>query len=368
MAGPGKNRLDGDKPATKRVRSMTLYDRLEDARERRKEALAGKVIDDAKPAAKSTTKPKSAPPPQPQASIKPAPIKPEEPASQRPPARRRLLMWLIAALIVGGGLLFAYGPDGRPDAPPIAVTSPEAEQIDNAIAASEPTPVNPMPAAESPLQAPKTAAPGITQPAAPGRTPTLPSALEPYFLTWKPGPYSESAPDTPQFALDTDDPGPPSVPPSMLNAAPPQRPDTLTANTTEDSVAPEAPIPDSARFDIVLHFPNRVGLEEAEELAASAARAGFRIEKLRPAGFSISSTNVRYFHDEDREAASLLAEAVGGELRDFTNFRPPPATGVIEIYMAGRGTTPSRNQSGLAEDLERLQRGIQQAIESISGN
>jgi hypothetical protein len=44
---------------------------------------------------------------------------------------------------------------------------------------------------------------------------------------------------------------------------------------------------------------------------------------------------VRYYHPEDAAAADLVAGAVGGVARDFTDFRPQPAEGTVEVWLQG---------------------------------
>jgi len=137
-------------------------------------------------------------------------------------------------------------------------------------------------------------------------------------------------------------------PPEVLIAPPPMRPKTAEPLAT---VVPEFP-----GLDIVLHVPNGVRQSDAQTLISAATEAGFEIAKSRPAAFSISRTNIRYFHEGDAVAAQLLASAIGGRLRDFTDFQPPPDPGVIEVWLQGRGSLPRGKQNtaerrGLFQDL-----------------
>jgi hypothetical protein len=61
-----------------------------------------------------------------------------------------------------------------------------------------------------------------------------------------------------------------------------------------------------------------------------------------PAQFNVSRTNVRYYRPEYGEVARGVAALVGGHLagppvatRDFTDFRPLPSPGTIEVWLAG---------------------------------
>ena len=118
-----------------------------------------------------------------------------------------------------------------------------------------------------------------------------------------------------------------------LSKVPPIRPRTLRTVPVQSAVFPV--------FNIVLHIPNGAQRSDATTLLGAAVGAGFEIADIQPAGFTISRTNVRYFHAKDAQAARALAGAIGGQLRDFTSFKPPPDPGVIEIWLKGEGT-PAR--------------------------
>ena len=62
----------------------------------------------------------------------------------------------------------------------------------------------------------------------------------------------------------------------------------------------------------------------------------------KPVDFTISETNIRYFHPADRAAAEDLAGALGARLRDFTGYSPSPPDGTIELWLAGKGNTPPK--------------------------
>lgn len=75
----------------------------------------------------------------------------------------------------------------------------------------------------------------------------------------------------------------------------------------------------------------------ADDLTADLEARGHEIGSVKTVNLKISERNIRYYHDEDRGEAARLAEAYGGRLRDFTNFRPSPADGTVEIWLAGEG-------------------------------
>ncbi|MGI9390938.1 MAG: hypothetical protein ACR2O1_12840 [Boseongicola sp.] len=147
--------------------------------------------------------------------------------------------------------------------------------------------------------------------------------------------------------------------PTVLSITPPARPKAADIQVTAGSTI--------AGLDIVLHVPNGVRQTDAQNLTTAATKAGFEIRKIRPASFSISQTNVRYFYKSNEIAARKLASAIDGRLRDFTEFEPLPDPGVIEIWLEGRGTSASRQEDSaerggilreLSAELRRILRPI----------
>ena len=68
-----------------------------------------------------------------------------------------------------------------------------------------------------------------------------------------------------------------------------------------------------------------------------------------PVRYAIGRSNIRYYHDADRDPAAalapLVAPALGGnapEARDFTDYATPAAPGNVEIWLAGTPTGGAR--------------------------
>jgi hypothetical protein len=55
----------------------------------------------------------------------------------------------------------------------------------------------------------------------------------------------------------------------------------------------------------------------------------------QPSPFSISTTQVRYYHARDRDGAETVAAIAGGVARDFTAHQPPPPVGTLELWLEG---------------------------------
>jgi len=78
-----------------------------------------------------------------------------------------------------------------------------------------------------------------------------------------------------------------------------------------------------------------------------AARPGFNVE-VRPVPALVSADNIRIFFEADRDTANAARDLVAGgtvPIRDFTDYRPLPRPGTIELWLAPRGdagNSPSR--------------------------
>lgn len=88
--------------------------------------------------------------------------------------------------------------------------------------------------------------------------------------------------------------------------------------------------------------PPRVALHLSANLSDSARRAtedslraeGFDLDESRVAALPVRESQVFFFHEEDEADAARIAERIGARLRDFTDFRPAPEPGRIEVWLA----------------------------------
>ena len=90
---------------------------------------------------------------------------------------------------------------------------------------------------------------------------------------------------------------------------------------------------------VTVLVPSTADSAAAEELVDDLELRGHQIKSVQPVDLTISERNIRFFHDEDRGEAARLAEAYDARLRDFTNFRPRPSEGTVEIWLAGDSST-----------------------------
>ena len=114
-------------------------------------------------------------------------------------------------------------------------------------------------------------------------------------------------------------------------------PEVRTANTSASASTPvpaPRPIAQSA-LRVAMFYPGSFAAAEASDLADLVRGRGHELSTLKSVDFSVSGTNIRFYHSEDRPEAERLAQLVGGRLRDFTAFIPTPAKGTVEIWLAG---------------------------------
>ena len=123
---------------------------------------------------------------------------------------------------------------------------------------------------------------------------------------------------------------------SALANAPITRPAGLV--DPAENVAAQAAI---EGFDVLVHAPLSWSDTTLSELTAVLRATGYSIRSPVRVRFKISRDNVRYFHASDAEAAGALAAAFGASVRDFTDYKPAPRVGRIEVWLAGN--SPPRN-------------------------
>lgn len=104
--------------------------------------------------------------------------------------------------------------------------------------------------------------------------------------------------------------------------------------------APEAPaaLPPVA---VQLFVPSGLAGTETQSTTERVAAAGFVPAEAHVVGVTVKTTHVRYYREEDRHLAEKLAEAIGGKARSFIGSDDAPATGVIELWLAGAPDAPA---------------------------
>lgn len=135
---------------------------------------------------------------------------------------------------------------------------------------------------------------------------------------------------------------------------PPPRPRQLTPPTPSAQAATTAPGSQAdrtatrevaTRTRVFVHYSalDPEGRARAEQIARSLAAEGFEVADLRPRGVEIMTSNVRYYHPQDRFASSVVRDIVEANISDLgvrgTLLRsassPLPASkGVVEVWLA----------------------------------
>ncbi len=104
--------------------------------------------------------------------------------------------------------------------------------------------------------------------------------------------------------------------------------------------APEAP-PALPPVAVQLFVPSGLAGAETQATTERVAAAGFVPAEAHVVGVTVKTTHVRYYREEDRPLAEKLAEAIGGKARSFIGSDDAPATGVIELWLAGAPDAPA---------------------------
>ena len=120
-----------------------------------------------------------------------------------------------------------------------------------------------------------------------------------------------------------------------------------------------------------INLPRTTAPEIEGDVRTRIEQLGLPWSEPRLFSFNVNTTQVRFFHETDRADATLLAEAMGGVARDFTNFRPLPPEGRVELWMADRAPERAAPQeeasvfNGVRRDLRQFGSNLQDAIRSI---
>lgn len=103
------------------------------------------------------------------------------------------------------------------------------------------------------------------------------------------------------------------------------------------------PVAVAAGLRVFILYPDGAGAEDAAgDLYAALSNSGeFPLVVLRDVDFAIETPRIRYFYSQDANAADALAgvlEPPGNSgdqwtVQDFTQFRPLPAPGTLEIFI-----------------------------------
>ena len=152
---------------------------------------------------------------------------------------------------------------------------------------------------------------------------------------------------------------PPAEPVAPPVAAPaPATPDLgppIAAREPPVTAAPRVPappppaeeaVPDQPRL-VIHHGTDEESAALARQLAGQLRAAGYGVVEIRAVPFNVATASVRYFFTEDRAEAERLIRGIGPFLAwngraapstpiGFTDFRPLPRPGTLEIWLPRR--------------------------------
>ncbi|WP_420586165.1 hypothetical protein [Ruegeria sp.] len=114
----------------------------------------------------------------------------------------------------------------------------------------------------------------------------------------------------------------------------PDATDIATAPATDSEPVGSATSTEGASF--VLFAPSNLTADTVNSVLINLASSGHELSTSNSVNFSITQTNVRFYHPQDAQQAAALAEDAGALLRDFTDSKSKTPSGVIELWLAGK--------------------------------
>ena len=144
--------------------------------------------------------------------------------------------------------------------------------------------------------------------------------------------------------------------PATAIEAGPDKEVTTDASKSDSLRATNALILGAEAYEAVLNAPSTLTEEEINKVAASVRETGMSLDGVNRVKFKISAHQVRFFYSEDATLASAVAQHIGAQARDFTDYRPSPPAGLIEIYLAGKGNSVARKAPRRSKSISEAER------------
>ena len=258
------------------------------------------------------------------------------PPEQAPPAAAPTL----AGPGSGSNGASSVGPAvGRDPRPPVTRNSVPALSGLIAVSPLGPSAGSPT-GAKAPVAVRDVPIPSRDTPAPAGEIAT-PPRLVPTPVREVPIPTREVPTPVREVSTSVRDVSPPArdVSPPVRDVSPPREaaaPSILQATSRESPATAQVP----ARIVIHHYDGDAAALARALNMKeVLASRPGFTVE-VRPVAARVSADNIRVFYETDRETAYAARNVVAGgtvPIRDFTDYRPLPRPGTIELWLAPRG-------------------------------
>ncbi|MGI9388501.1 MAG: hypothetical protein ACR2O1_00465 [Boseongicola sp.] len=179
-----------------------------------------------------------------------------------------------------------------------------------------------------------------------------------------PGPQLESEPglqtlaflrdegELPTMPLYSNAPNPPTIVPGALPTHTEDK--GVSANVAAPPLHKKLPhrltgIGDLRSYLVFVQSRSAPGDGQLADIESAIVDTGLPIGKINRVGYKISTSHIRYYHRRDAAGATALAERIGVRVRDFTNYRPSPAIGTLEVFLSGTGAANSQRLATQSE-------------------
>lgn len=367
----------GRRTASSGPRGMNLQQKMDDARARRAEKLSHSppANDDARVPTAPKAMAKNAPDtnvqkrPEPKPALAPSeppnsqarfpeivmPPAPESPLDAEKPRRR--LAWLFPMV----GLLLALILGALYVVPENVARTPALSEIEPLVPAQVTDEEQEASASDLDVR-PELAQTGEAIP-----PPNTNAAALPLLETTStpPNTFIVAAFDPLSFLAETT----PTLP-AILPVLTATRPASLFAPARDAAFTPpNEPTPQQAKdLTVSLIIPDFADAADVIAVSTALDETGFTIRDPRRVSYVVRQTQVRYFHEADAASAAVLADTIGGALRDFTDYAPSPPEGLVEVFIAGRAPAAASRPEprGLAGDLRQLGTNVRDALNAIT--
>ncbi|WP_164721658.1 LytR C-terminal domain-containing protein [Silicimonas algicola] len=220
--------------------------------------------------------------------------------------------------------------------PPVAISEPSvslsATASDAASFSSQALPEAGLPAAE--LRWSSLPPPGLEDASAEAAVRTV--AVAPSRIAALSAPVQRAEVEAPQIA--------PLALPGMSTVPSRGGPATLiSAALSAEPPKAKEPVPAFKRarpMDLRVFVPNLAPAGTMQDVQDRIVRSGYVVTDASDVPHSISQTQVRYYQRAYRDQAEALAEALGARPRDFSDRSGTATEGVVELWLAGDGAAP----------------------------
>lgn len=107
-----------------------------------------------------------------------------------------------------------------------------------------------------------------------------------------------------------------------------------------DAITPPEPEPAPANMSVTfrIYAPTNVPQSVVDSVVSNLTSTGHELNGQARVGFKITQSNVRFYHKQDEERAATLARDSGALLRDFTGSNNKTPSGIVELWLAGKGS------------------------------